>query len=391
MEMTQAQLTALVENAVKNFIEAGAFAPPKPVAETVVAPSQLRADVRSLSTKEAGLGFGRVMRALIGGGGTVAGARNFAQTAWGDGEDSIVQKLLIVGSDPSGGFLVPDELSNIFIDLLMPYSVVRNMGPTVLPMPSGNLSLNGGLTGPTAYYIGETDAIPPSSATFRRVNLSAKKLVALVPISNDLIRTSSPKADAVVSKWLFQTMANREDLAFIRGDGAVNTPQGLLNLGGNTTAQTGVTVANVATDLALMKLAMRQANLNMTNPGFLMSPRSESFLENLKDGTNGWPYRESMTQGKVGAYPYAVTTQIPETLGGGTESEVYFVNFDDVIIGDTMNVKMDVSSEASYVDGATTRSAFQNDLTLLRTIAEHDINVQHTDAIYVLTGVTWGA
>jgi len=391
MEMTEAQLTAMIENAVKKTIEGGAFAPPKPVTDTIIAPSQLRADLRSMSKKDANLGFGRVMRAMIGGGGTVAGAIAFSKSAWGDGEDSVVQKLLIVGSDPSGGFLVPDELSNIFIELLLPYAVVRNMGPTVLPMPNGNLSLNGGLTGPTAYYIGETDAIPPSSSTFRRVNLSAKKLVGLVPISNDLIRTSSPQADAVVSKWLFQVMANREDLAFIRGDGAVNTPQGLLNLGGNTSAQTGVTVANVATDLAKMKLAMRQANLNMTNPGFLMSPRSESFLENLKDGTNGWPYRESMSQGKVGTYPYLVTTQIPETLGGGTESEVYFVNFDDVIIGDTMNVKMDVSTEASYIDGTTTRSAFQNDLTLLRTIAEHDINVQHTAAIYVLSAVTWGA
>lgn len=393
-EMTESQLNDLIAKAVESAM--GAAAPPTPKIEpkTIIAPSEMRAELKRANKDEVGLGFGRVMRCLIGGGGSVAGAIDFSKNVLGDGDDSLIQKLLIVGDDPSGGFIVPDEVSNIFIDLLEPYAVLRGMGVTTLPMTSGNLSINGGSSGPTAFYIGETDPIPVSTAKFRRINLSAKKLVGMVPISNDLIRTSSPAADKIVAMWLFQVMANREDLAFIRGDGTANTPTGLRNLAGLVTSMTGTgTIAEVAKDLSSLKLYMRQANLQMTNPGYLMSPRTEDFLWLLQDPITGWyPYREGIDQGKLGPYPYGVTTQIPEDLGAGSdESELYFCNFNDVVIGDTFKVKMDVSTEASYEEGGVTRSAFQNDLTLLRTIAEHDINVLHVEAITVLSELTWGA
>ncbi len=356
-----------------------------------IIPEEVRRELSQLSREEVKNTLGRVMRCIIGGGGTMQGARRFSAEVLGDAENAPVTKLLWTGDDPSGGFLVPEEVSSMFIDLLQEQSVVLSMGLVQVPMPAGNLTINGGESGPTAFYIGETDPITPSTAKFRQVKLSAKKLAGLVPLSNDLIRMSSPQADGIVGNWLVSTMGLRKDLAFLRGDGTNNTPLGLAGLAGYSQPITGSTPDDVRNDLSKMKLFMRQANIVFNNLGWLMSPRTESFLENLKDGTNGYPYREDIQSGKLMGYPSGVTTQIPESLGaGGNESELYLVNFGDVVVGNTLALRLDTSNSASYEEGGTVRSAYQNDLTLIRAIEEHDINVFHTEAVAMLTAVTWG-
>ena len=52
------------------------------------------------------------------------------------------------------------------------------------------------------------------------MNLVARKLTAMVPVSNDLIRRSPIGVEEIVRDDLVQTIARREDLAFLRGDGA---------------------------------------------------------------------------------------------------------------------------------------------------------------------------
>jgi hypothetical protein len=48
------------------------------------------------------------------------------------------------------------------------------------------------------------------------------------------------------------------------------------------------------------------------------------------------------------------------------------------------------SSEAAYVDvNGNMVSAFQNDLTLLRAIEEHDFAPRHDEAIGVISGAGW--
>jgi len=398
MEMTQAQFDAAIEKAVMVQLAAAAPAPVDPVVPTgtpveSIVPKQASADLAKLNHAEVLLAVGKTMRALMAGKGDPRQAMVHAKEVWGVSSDDVVNKMLIAGTDASGGFLVPEVVSSIFMDLLLPFAVVRSLNPVVIPMPAGNLTLNGGLTGPTASYIGEADAIPASTATFRRLALSAKKLVGLVPFSNDLLRFNSPAVDKIVANWLFKALANREDLAFIRGDGIADTPVGFKNMPGiYSAAMTGTpTYITVAKDFALMKLNMDEANLPENNLGWMFAPRIEMYLKNLLNAVTGqFVYRDEMGAGRLLGWPYRTTTQIPITLGGGTETEIYLVNFGDVIIGDTLAIAMSMSSEASYVDtSAVTRSAFQNDLTLLRAIAQHDIAAQYDESVSLLTGVTW--
>ncbi|MCY1542682.1 Phage capsid family protein [compost metagenome] len=88
-----------------------------------------------------------------------------------------------------------------------------------------------------------------------------------------------------------------------------------------------------------------------------------------------------------------LSNQIPTNLGvDGDETEIYFVNFADLMIGEDMDLVIDLSKEATYKDGSgNVVSAFQRDQTLIRVIAKHDFGPRHVESIVVATGVDWGA
>ena len=349
--------------------------------------------------QEKGLQVARIVRALAASKGDPERAAAYAKKNFGD---SAVVKALEAGTGTAGGFIVPEEYSTEIIELLRPQSVVRRMGAVTIPMATGTLNIPKLAGGGSASYIGENTNIGVTQPTFDTVQLTWKKLAAIVPISNDLLRFSSPAADSIVRDDLVMAMALREDAAFIRDDGVGNVPKGLRswappsNIIPATTGTGTPTLATVTTDLGKLILALKKANVRFIRPGWLMSPRTEMFLLTLRDGNGNFAFRPEMLTGRLFSYPYAVTTQIPEnlsggTVGGGTESEIYLVDFADAIIGESTQLIIDASTEASYYQNNALHSAFSLDQTLIRVIAEHDFAMRHEESVAVLTGVTWGA
>ena len=199
------------------------------------------------------------------------------------GAEDMAVKALSAGQADAGGFLVAPEFSAEVIELLRPMSVVRRMNPTTLPMDQGALSIPKISGGATAAYTGEGQNIGSSQQTTGMLDLVWKKLAALVPISNDLLRfsTVSPNADAVVRDDIVSAMALREDLAFIRGDGLTGTPKGLRNwapAANVLTVNATVNLANITVDLGTLVLALENADVRMIRPGWLMAPRTKHFL-----------------------------------------------------------------------------------------------------------------
>ncbi|MEG9430749.1 phage major capsid protein [Terriglobus sp. ADX1] len=342
---------------------------------------------------EPGIRAARFVRSIAAGGknGVAASAR-FAREVL---KDAVIERALNASSMTAGGIFIPENISAEVIELLRPASVVRSFGPSLAPMANGSFTMNKTTSGTAASYIGENKPIPVTGMTAGAVKLSAKKLAALVPISNDLIRYSSYSADAWVRTDLVRAIAQKEDISFIRSTGSEFSPRGFRWLANqaNVIAYTGdSSLGNVTNQLGLLVLALRKFNTPMVNPGWILSPRTEYFLMNLRDGLGNFAFRAEMLQGKLFMMPYKVTTQIPENLGAGTATEIILADFADVVIGDVPAISVETSGEASYqdVDGSAV-SAFQNDQTLIRMIVEHDINVKRDTSIAVLTGVTLGS
>lgn len=346
-----------------------------------------------LTPADRGIMAARQLRALAHSGADQDRALSWVKRNWPD--DTAIYKALEAGSATAGGFLIAPEFSIDIIELLRPMVVIRRMGPMVVPMTQGTLTIPKITAGSTASYIGESQNAPKTQPVFGNIVLTYKKLSALVPISNDLLRqsgASGTSADTIVRNDVVRAMAQREDAAFIRDDGTAATPRGLRHWApaANVLVVTGTdTLPDIIDNLGRMIQTLKDANVPMTRPGWMFAPRTERRLMTIQNAIGAYVFRDEMLGGKLWGIPYATTTQIPTNLSTD-QSEVYLVDFDDVVIGESTSLIVAVSTEAAYDDNGTLRSAFSLDQTVMRVIAEHDFAVRRDVAVVVLTAVRWG-
>lgn len=369
--------------------------------------------------REKSLVIGGAMKMLGRAGGTVRIAREEAQAIYG--ESHPVTRALATSAGATGGFIVPPDYMNEIIDLLRPLAVVRGAGPRVIPMPRGTMTLPGQASAATASYGAEGSKINSSNQTLKQIVASYKKLTALVPVSNDMMRYADPAVDAFVRDDLVKVLALREDLAFLLGDGTQDTPRGFLSFAGgyavasggvagtfltsaNSTASSGgnfvtststYTLATVAAELGAAINALDTANVPDIKRCWFMHPRSFNYLYNVQNSLGVYVYRDELSKGTLLGYPFKKTTQIGTNYynadGSKTDcSFVFLVEMDEDMILDSMNLELAVSREGTYVDaGGNTISAFQYDQTLIRAIAEHDHQIRHDASVAVIQFVRW--
>ena len=350
-------------------------------------------DTRKAAAEHRSLVAARMLRALAAARGDVPRAIDHARRHWG--EDDLAFRALQTAEDQSGGALVYDALAEAVIEFLRPRSVVRSLNPTVIQTGTGGMLLPKLAGGAAAEYIGEGDNAPKTEATFGRIRAVFKKLAALVPISNDLLRNAQSSVDTLVRDDTTAAMGQRSDLAFIRGLGTEHSPKGLRHwvpAANVINADNTGALADVTSDLDKLALALEESNVRMLRPAWLFAPRTKRFLMSLRDGNGNFAFRAEMLNGTLLGWPFGSTTQIPRNLGGGgNESEVYLVDMADAVIVEALAMMVDASKEAAYHDGSTVQAAFSRDETVLRAIQEHDFVMRHAESIAVLPDVTWGA
>lgn len=336
--------------------------------------------------------MGKYIVAMVHGkisGGGIEAARKYAEH-WGE-ED--VVKALQATTFGDGGALVPEEFSDELIEFLRNQVVVRKMGARVMPMDATTLIMGRQNSTATASYGAEGAATTPSQLTTDQLKLVVKKLTALTPVSNDLIRRAAFAADSLVRDDLAQISALRSDLAFIRGDGTLETPKGIRNLtvAAQVFATTGTTVAQVVADTTKMIRLVQESQVPIRNRGWLWASRSEWFLRGLLDANSNFVFRPEMAAGAFWGFPWGTSDQIPINLGGGTnESENYFGEFSDAVIGEATGIAVEVFPGGTYEEGGVTKSGISRDETVVRMIAEHDFLLRHSTSFSILTGVLWG-
>ena len=351
--------------------------------------------------RDPGVAFGLYVRALAAGRNDQSRACDIMEK-WGHQDIADIvsahgTKALAAGDATAGGYLVPPEISSDVIELLRAATIMRSHGTPSIQMNTGTFQVPKITAGVTGTYIGENTNITKAEPTFGQIQLTFKKLAVLVPMSNDLMRYSSPTADAIVRNDIVRGMATREDQAFLRDNGASGTPKGLrywAPAANIIAANSSVSLANVTTDLGKLVLQHKANNVPLSRPLWIMSPRSEHYLSTVLNTNGQFVYRDEIIAGRLWGWPVGVSTSIPNTLtesGGSTDSEVYLVDLDDCVIGESANLAVDASDTAAYHDGSAVVAAFSQDQTVVRAIAEHDFAVRRAEAVALLNQVTWGA
>lgn len=342
--------------------------------------------------RDPGVGFARIVRALAATKGISELAANYADRTWGpEGQD--IAKALSANTAVSGGFLVPEQYSSEIIGLLRNRTVIRQAGAVTVPMPGGNLLMNKLAGGASASWIGENQNIPNTTTNFGQIRMSSRTLAALVPISNQLLRYSSPQADGLVRDDLVASMSIQEDAAYLREQGIGAAPKGIRYWANaaHVMASAGTSAANIETDLRNCINALEKANCRMIRPVWILSPRTKNFLWTLRT-TDGELVFPEVRSGNLWGYPYYVTNQVPTNLGGGgNETELYFVDMNDCLIGEDQGIVVDVSDTAAYHDGSAVQAAFSLDQTVIRALLRTDFAMRYDQSAAIITGITWGA
>jgi HK97 family phage major capsid protein len=321
---------------------------------------------------------------------------------WGyKDEVDALKKAFTASSLSDGGSLIPEVFATEVIELLRHRTAIRKLGYRQMDLSGGNLTIGRQSGAATAAYVAEGAVITTSKPSTEQVRLSAKKLASLVPVSNDLIRQATPSAEEFVRQDLLKVMALREDLAFARGDGQGDTPKGLRydTNAANVYAATAVapklpTLAEVRTELAKAKYSLNKNDVPVPveELAWVISPRTRYYLELLQDGNgNNAIFATELAQGKLWGIPFVDTTQIPDNLGGGDESEIYLYNKTEFMIGDHMQLEVTVAPNGTYEEGGVAKSGLSRDETPIRVISAHDCKLRHNVSAAVVTTVRWGA
>jgi HK97 family phage major capsid protein len=128
----------------------------------------------------------------------------------------------------------------------------------------------------------------------------------------------------------------------------------------------------------------------LANPGWGLSPRTFMKLFGMRDGNGNKVYPE-LKDNLLKGYPIQHTNTIPSNLGSGSnESEIYFADWNDVVIGEDGDMSVDYSKEATYKDGAGNLvSAFARNQSLIRVVLEHDIGFRHPEGLVMGSAISW--
>lgn len=352
----------------------------------------------TIGENQKGIAAARMVRALAASRGDLTRAKHFVQKVYNDDLGDEIQKALISSDLEAGGALIVPEYASEIIELLRARTVVRAAGARTLPMNSGTLSIRKHTAGSSAGYVGESRNISTTQPETGQIELTSKKLAAIVPISNDLLSfTSGPSADEFVRDDLVMEMSTREDRAFLRDDGTQHTPKGLRYWAAtaNITGTNGTTNDQIEQDFKDLVDALESSNVRLLRPAWFMHPSRKNHLAILRHSGGGnllFPNLSGASP-NIWGYPVFTTTSVPNNLGGGSnETEVIFADMVDAIIGEVDgSLQIVVDASATYVDGGELQSAFSRDETLIRAITRHDFGVRHRESVAVKTGITWGA
>lgn len=312
-----------------------------------------------------------------------------------------VTKAMGEDTGASGGFLVPPDFYPAVIELLRAKAVVRSAGAVPLPMTRGTMTLPAQTSAASASYSGESKAIAATQPGTGQRIATAKDLMALVPISNDLLRDAagSVAVDAFVRDDLVRVIGLREDLAFLLGDGSGNSPRGMLSIAQafatnvlTDTAGASFTLATVNALLGQAETALLNANVPIEKPCWFINPTIRGYLYNVLNEFGEYVFRDQMDLGKLNNMPFKITTQIPKTTQYNSlnTSWIILAEMTEALILDTQQLELAVSTEASYVDSnGVQQNAFANNQTLVRAVARHDFAMRHDASVVVIKGAAW--
>jgi HK97 family phage major capsid protein len=206
-----------------------------------------------------------------------------------------VTDALSVGEDANGGYLVPDEFERRLIEALENQNIIRSLA-TIIRTDSGERKIPVVASVGEAAWVEEEGDIPESDNKFAQISLTAHKVATMIKISNELLNDSAFNMEAYIANEFARRIGNREEEAFIIGDGN-KKPTGLLAASGG--ANVAVTTAS-ATEITLDEVLDLFYSLKQPyriSASFIANDLTMKERRKLKDANGQYLWQPSIKEG----------------------------------------------------------------------------------------------
>ena len=291
--------------------------------------------------------------------------------------DTVSARAKDLMASGNGGNLIVETYAEEFLDLLWNNTILDKVGVRFMPTSTGNLTIPKILSGVAAGYVGEGGTIDTSTMTFGKIRLSVKKLMALVPISNDLLRYTSVNVDAILRDQLLKQLAQVADYAVLYGKGGEYEPRGIANTE-KVIKASGGNQATVATRAMGLEMIKELGKRNHSLDGLYWLMGWDTYVNLIEEKAADIGYRNpEMANGNWLGYPFIVSNNVKKDA---THEDLFLVKFSDLEAIQGMNVEIVASTEASIPTKNGVLSAFAQDYTFVRAIVEHDFALAHGDS-----------
>lgn len=285
------------------------------------------------------------------------------------------QKALNAGTPSEGGFTVPLAFSGEYIDALVATTLIDKLNIRRVPLVNGNLSIPRMDVTSSVGWVGENQSGKLTQPAFGEVNMHAKKLKALTPISNTLLRESGINIEGWIAEDLMRKTRIALDDAMINGSGSQYMPLGLANNGDIQTTGSSTTALALTTPNDMVAL-LEQANVRLENVHWLLNPIGESWLRNKAFSSGPFAWSDEMARtGKLRGFDFHSSSTIKYTPADDPAkayADFWLGDFAEIMFGVSHDITIEMSRDGSYTDGGNVVNAFDQDLTLIRLITECD-------------------
>lgn len=314
--------------------------------------------------------------------------------------DKHFTKAIETTTDTGGGIAIAPAQGE-FISSLFANTAVRKLGARQVPLPTGTITLPASNAGATAYNVAEGSAGTVSSPNMRGETLRARKIMVHVVVNNEYLDFATPESINWIDEEMVMAATIQEETDIIRGSGDGEKIRGLryrvISGNGFTNTKSGsdATATEIYTDLMKMQYKVGAYNIPMDKPGYLFSKREETKIKSLLNSLVIPLFAAEMSRGTLLGAAFDSTTIIPVNLsvtGSGDETENYFADWNQVLLGIGRDPRVEVYRGGAYVSGGSVVSGVMNDQTVMAVSMMTDAGVRHQGKeLSVITDSDWGS
>lgn len=358
-----------------------------------------RVEVKGAVKLPPGVGFSRYVGALAVAKGNRFEAAEFAKSKWGDNGADIVAMLrtpadvlektaVNAGTTTDSTWAAPlaqyNNLGSEFIDYLRPATIIgRIQGmrrvpfKVKVPRATGGASVN---------WVGEGKVKPLTSMAFDSVTLDHNKIAGIVPLTEELVRFSTPSAEMLVRDDLAAAIAQFQDIEFIDiSNASTDVSPASVTYGVSAVTSTGTTASAFRADMASALDTLIALNIPLTSVVIVMTPTQALRLSLMQNAMGGPEFPGiTMNGGSLAGFPVITTTNLSATTASPADGyPITFIAASEILLADDGGVTVDVSREASLQMETTPDSPFTAS-TVLVNLWQHNMI-----AVKVEQFITW--